>query len=65
MARSAPCLRFFMHFRPLGMAIAALIGAVLFVWLFGSAVYTVEGLSFRVSLQPAWSGKTVLEFPPG
>lgn len=64
MARSAPCLRFFMHFRPLGMAIAALIGAVLFVWLFGSAVYTVEGLSFRVSLQPAWSGKTVLEFPP-
>ncbi|MEW6541314.1 MAG: metallophosphoesterase family protein [Bacillota bacterium] len=43
---------------------AVVVGAVLFVTVFGPAVYDVQGVSFRGELRPALNGRTVLEIPP-
>ena len=64
MAKAASVFSLIKHLRFLGIIGTALIGAVLFILLFGPAVYNVEGLTFRASLQPAWQGKTVLLIPP-
>lgn len=51
-------------FRPIGIALTAILGALLFVYLFGSAVYEIKGVVFKVSTIPSLQGTTVIELSP-
>lgn len=50
--------------KPPAIIISALMGAILFVSLFGTQVYNIDGLSLSLSLKPAMHGKTIVEIPP-
>lgn len=52
------------YMRALAVAVTALAGAVLAIWLFAGTTLEVQGLTFRVSLAPAQSGATVIALPP-
>jgi len=46
------------------LSTVALIGAILFIWVFGPAQYRVDGFTVRAAVRPAVSGQTVVQFPP-
>ena len=64
MAKSAPLITLLKKSKPLGIIISAIFGAVLFIYLFGSAVYDINGLAVQVALKPAVKGGTIIEIPP-
>lgn len=48
----------------LAVLLTAVAGAFLGVHLLGSKVYDVEGLSLKMSVEPAWHGETVIHLAP-
>lgn len=64
MTKSAPLKTLMKKSKPIGIFISAIFGAVLFIYLFGSAVYDINGLAVQVALKPAVKGSTIIEIPP-
>lgn len=64
MTNIAPFINILKKAKPIAIITSALMGAILFVSLFGAAVYDVDGLSLSLSLKPAMHGKTIVEIPP-
>lgn len=46
------------------LSTVALIGAVLFIWVFGPAQYRIDGFTAHGAIRPAPSGNTVIQLPP-
>lgn len=44
--------------------LAAMIGALFFIWVLGPASYHIGGFKVQTTLRPAVSGRTVIELPP-
>ncbi len=59
-----PALCMFQKLKPLGILTTAILGAFLFVYLFGAASYDIDGLSLSLSANPAKTGKTIIQLPP-
>lgn len=62
--RFTPALHQLKALKPLGILITALLGAFLFVYLFGAATYDLDGLRLSISTNPAPAGKTIIDLPP-
>ncbi|MEN6461864.1 MAG: metallophosphoesterase, partial [Syntrophomonas sp.] len=46
------------------LIITSITGAILSVYLFGGMAFSFQGLDIRVSMVPAWHGRTIIELPP-
>ncbi len=59
-----PVIQFLKKLRPVGIVLAAILGAFLAIYIFGPTDYTVEGLTLSVSALPAQTGSTTIDLSP-